>query len=57
MDGGVIFALVLAVIFFGGVGWLVVHSRRSENEDASESQQEHKPISQEPKSVGKKKNQ
>ncbi len=28
MDSGIIFALVLAVLFFGGVIWLVVHSRK-----------------------------
>jgi hypothetical protein len=27
MDSGVIFALVLAVVFLGGIFWLVVYSR------------------------------
>ena len=28
MDTGIVLALVLAVVFFGGIFWLVVHSRR-----------------------------
>lgn len=28
MDSGIVFALVAAVVFFGGIFWLVIHSRK-----------------------------
>lgn len=28
MDTGIVFALVLAVLFFGGILWLVIYSRK-----------------------------
>jgi hypothetical protein len=30
MDTGVVFALVMAVLFLGGIGWLVVYSRKQD---------------------------
>ncbi|MBD0373758.1 MAG: hypothetical protein ICV60_23200 [Pyrinomonadaceae bacterium] len=32
MNSGIIFALVLAAIFFGGIIWLVIHARRQERQ-------------------------
>lgn len=30
MDSGIVFAIVLAVFFFGGISWLIIHSRNEE---------------------------
>ena len=32
MDSGIIFVIVLTVIFVGGLAWLEVHSRRNKTE-------------------------
>jgi cbb3-type cytochrome oxidase subunit 3 len=39
MDSAVIFALALAVLFFGGVTWLIIHTRRQERADRARAAQ------------------
>jgi hypothetical protein len=33
MDTGMVFALLLAAMFFGGITWLIIHSRLQDKED------------------------
>ena len=39
MDSSIIFALVLAVLFFGSITWLVIHSRLQETRERQDAQQ------------------
>ncbi|HEY7915232.1 MAG TPA: hypothetical protein VIG62_25205 [Blastocatellia bacterium] len=34
MDTGMVFALILTVLFLGGITWLVIHSRLQNKKDA-----------------------
>jgi hypothetical protein len=33
MDTGIVFAVVLAVLFFGGISWLIIYSRKEDQKD------------------------
>lgn len=46
MDTGIIFALVLTVLFFGGLSWLVIHARKEAERDAAQLEQEPPTASQ-----------
>ena len=39
MDSSIIFALVLAALFFGSITWLIIHSRLQETKDRKDAQQ------------------
>ena len=39
MDSSIIFALVLAVLFFGSITWLIIHSRLQEARSRRDTQQ------------------
>jgi Mn2+/Fe2+ NRAMP family transporter len=44
MDSGVIFSVVLSVLFFGAIIWLIIHSRRQAAQiNESERPEPHKP--------------
>jgi hypothetical protein len=37
MDSGIVFALVIAVLFLGGICWLVIYSRKQDRKPTIES--------------------
>jgi lysylphosphatidylglycerol synthetase-like protein (DUF2156 family) len=39
MDSAMIFGLVLAVLFFGGITWLIIHTRLQERTDSQAENQ------------------